>query len=424
MGTFGSARDDVLVFVPNENRFDATPLQRKLSKWLPWLFGGTFIALPVVLPALLADRAGGGVQGYLKAFEAVVLQQPWLWIKLLTQALAAGLLVWLVMVLPSRGRLELSRHELRYRTNIPVLQHLLDWRLNLDDVRAERIRPKWAEMPNGLGQLPVARLTWGHGMRYVVPANWSLMGQTSPPLRASVKTYGWASWRHPENQQAQKHNLMTRPLMMALQALDVPLPPFDGRGTQNAGLDLNSYPRIRAVLGAVAVLVLLSTALYFWTSADFFTTAPAPWLVWGAGGAAACSAWLWMWPDHALPEHRQVIPHELGLAKVFCAGMVGIGFAWCMPQALLTWAKVSVPEQTVRYVVQHGPTPYLKSINHAGQIPRIYTWPAGDRVSAVLDESTEFDLALRRGYRGWWWQYDAEPLLEAARAHYEKLPAS
>jgi hypothetical protein len=73
--------------------------------------------------------------------------------------------------------------------------------------------------------------------------------------------------------------------------------------------------------------------------------------------------------------------------------------------------------------MQRLPAPHL--VPEAGQpgLPVIELSPL-TRAADELPTGIQVQLELRRGFRGWWWQYDMTPLTEAVRGRYEQGSAT
>lgn len=389
---FGPKPQSQVIFVPNDSDFGQKLWHRALAQWTPMLIGICGAVWMII------------EKKWLSAFPMIVIV----------------VLSWLRGAGQSRARMDLTGDALIFRSNDPLLSRWQDWTLDLNAVRKGDIQLYW--LKNGLAGPLACELRWGDWQRSFQPMAWRMPDQPAPVISKPQSTLGLVRWDSPENQEIMQDALLTSPLIKALIESGVPLPSWSG-SKPGPGIDLFRHPRIKAVLTIGFGAFLVGLLLFFLTSHQTFASSLYRWPLGLIAVGLMMLAWQWMRIEQPHHDERPALPGELQLAKRLSAVLAGGMVTAILPLLLQAGTLAAVSPKPARYVMQRLPAPHL--VPEAGQpgLPVIELSPL-TRAADELPTGIQVQLELRRGFRGWWWQYDMTPLTEAVRGRYEQGSAT
>ena len=224
-----------------------------------------------------------------------LLAKPFKFAELVLILLAPMFLVGGHVVHTKQARLTLYTDTLRYASGLPLLGRWLDWTLDLDAVRANKLPLQLAGVAMGPQPTNNYRLSWGPGqLRQLRPAAWYLPQQAPVASAKPASFFGLVRWQTPENQALLQQQFNQLPLIQALRQRGIALPSVNGK-RQMVGLDLMAYPRMKAAVISFFVALLSAFVLFHLMRHHHYFT-PPPLLAWVAFGAVTgvCMlAWLW-----------------------------------------------------------------------------------------------------------------------------------
>ena len=381
-----------------------------------WAITALMLALPVAVTAILSASAKGGWAAVSIALGAQIRSDPVRWVGILAQLLAPPVLMWLFVWRSRRGRLVLKPNCLSYQSQIPLVGRVLNWSLTLDDLRQGGACWYWHETSPGGGPETCLQLRWGllrH--RWISPAYWQPANGAHPDTvstrPAPQRRWGFVNWRSPYNEAVLSDRTMGLPLVQALLARNVPVPPVAGAHLSNpSGIDLMSHPSLRLAVLAVFACMLVGAGASAFAPHEAFIVAPPLWwwLLTGLLGAALALAALWGGSDGD-PSRRAGDANQLKMTKLGLAALIGATVAGCSPLVALAWGAVISPAQTVPFVpVEDAGVVRLKPLQASLAVPSIEVLPRWFRVTDAAGAAVE--LPVRRGVGGLWWQYDRQAL--------------
>lgn len=344
-----------------------------------------------------------------------LLRRPW-WAQAGTfgPLVAVALLVGLERLQRRRARLILDDSHLRFQSGVPVLAPWLDWQLPLDGLRRGHPRLRLTTAAVGSNPLALTRLGWGlTGWRGVRPALWLPAGSPLPssePLQPPPhRPMGFVNWRHPRNAAWLQQQFEALPLVRALVERGVDLPAWQALQTAAEGPDLMAHPRLRAVLMSLAGLVL-SGGLCLHLARHQHYTAPwslGAWLSLSTVIAVLTLAWhLTLAPPMpADRSSRWALRFAQGLTTALMVVMLG----WNLYHLPLAWGRAFAPVEMVDHVLDLDAA-RLRPASPGASTPEIAIDPRARRWRDGPD-GAHHQVALRRGWGGWWMQYDTEAML-------------
>ncbi|MDO5691886.1 MAG: hypothetical protein Q4G70_05295 [Pseudomonadota bacterium] len=302
-----------LVFHHRDPRVAGRPRQQVLMRALPWLTLALVLVVPMGVALILLQHAPGGWPQVWVELLKLAQKDPVKNIGWLAQMLTVPVVMWLVVHVPSRSRLVLTHDALQHLSGVPLLARWLDWRLDLNAVRAGTLKLQLAGAPFGANPLALYRVSWGRGgLHSFHPAAWHVPGQADTEPLKPRGTFGLVRWESPDNQPVLHANLLALPLVQALAARGVALPPITGK-RQMHGLDLMAHPRLKPLVIGFFALIVLAVVLFVVLQDQHFFAAPTwiPLAAWG--GAWALAALAWSWPEGDRPQEEGVSKYELGM---------------------------------------------------------------------------------------------------------------
>lgn len=185
-----------------------------------------------------------------------------------------------------RARLLLEPNTLRYASGVPLLGQWLNWTLDLEAVRTNKLPLHLAGVALGPQPANNYRLSWGMGqVKQLRPAARHLPNRTPVAPLNAASSFGLVRWSTPENQALLQQQFNQLPLVQALRQRGIVLPPVTGK-RQSVGLDLMVYPRMKvAVIGFFIALLGAFVLFHLMRHHHYFT--PPPLFAWIAFGAVA-----------------------------------------------------------------------------------------------------------------------------------------
>jgi hypothetical protein len=311
-----------------------------------------------------------------------------------------------------RGRLTLDNSQLRFDSGVPLLGPWLDWQLSLDDVRSGRTALRLTSVALGANALALIRLGWGRaGLRSLRPAAWRLSGEGAsvhPEPQPPHRPLGFVNWRHPDNAAWLQQRFDALPLLLALRERGVVLPDLLSMRQGAEGPDLMAHPRLRAVLALLALLTISGALLLHLSRYQHYITpwSRPTWLAMAALIAALTAAWqLVLAPP--MPDDRASrwsLRFAQALSTVLMVPLLG----WNLYHAPLAWGRAFGRAQAGDYVLDVDAA-VLRPSDAATAGPAIAVDLAAPYWRAQQDGSTH-PLVVRRGWAGWWTQYDTETM--------------
>ena len=204
------------------------------------------------------------------------LAKPFKFAELVLILLAPMFLVGGHVVHTKQARLTLHTDTLRYASGLPLLGRWLDWTLDLDAVRANKLPLQLAGVAMGPQPTNNYRLSWGPGqLRQLRPAAWYLPQQAPVASAKPASFFGLVRWQTPENQALLQQQFNQLPLIQALRQRGIALPSVNGK-RQMVGLDLMAYPRMKAAVISFFVALLSAFVLFhLMRHHHYFTPPPA-----------------------------------------------------------------------------------------------------------------------------------------------------
>ena len=317
-----------------------------------------------------------------------------------------------------RARLTLEADTLRYASGLPLLGRWLDWTLDLEAVRANKLPLQLAGAALGPTPTNNYRLSWGRGqVKQLRPAAWHLPGQAPAALVKPTSSFGLVRWQTPENQALLQQQFNQLPLVQALRQRGIALPPVNGK-RQMAGLDLMAHPRMRvAVIGFFIALVSAFALFHVMRNDHYFS--PPPLLAWVAFGTAAGLCMLaWLWREHPGGAGSTTAVEAAGFrsTQVLLAALIGVAAGLCAPSLPLAFSSTTQASQQLAFGLKNAPL-RLQATTDNG-VPDIHPDQAMDYWLS-LPEGSAFSLPVRQGVAGLWWQFDSRVLEERLDAFYE-----
>ena len=129
-----------------------------------------------------------------------ILAKPFFFAELVLYLLAPMLFLGGQIVHTNRARLTLHTDTLCYASGLPLLGRWLDWTLDLEAVRANKLPLKLVGVAMGPQPTNNYRLSWGPAqLRQLRPAAWHLPHQAPVASAKPASSFGLVRWKTPEN---------------------------------------------------------------------------------------------------------------------------------------------------------------------------------------------------------------------------------
>jgi hypothetical protein len=335
------------------------------------------------------------------------------------------LALWAQMQQKKHARLTLSARTLQYASGLPLLGRWLDWSLDLDAVRADKLALRLSGVAMGAQPLRNYRLTWGVGsLRQLRPAAWYLPGQAAvKPLRPR-SFLGLVRWQAPDNKALLQQQFAQLPLVRALRERSVVLPPMTDK-RQDPNLDLLAYPRMKvAVISFFAAIVLAFILFHLMRHQHYFVQPPViTYIAFGALVGLAALAWLWQELQAGGPSLAPgaTAGGALGFrsTQLLLAALVAVAAGLCAPSLPLAFSNLTQNPQQIAFVLQNSPL--RLNPKHPDDAPAIAPTQAVDYWLSLADGEV-VTLPVRQGVAGLWWQFDSSVLQDQVEAFYAARP--
>ena len=317
-----------------------------------------------------------------------------------------------------QARLTLQTDTLRYASGLPLLSRWLDWTLDLEAVRSDKLALHLKGVAMGPQPTYNYLLSWGKGLfvRQVRPAAWHLPDQPPVAPLKPASSFGLVRWQTPENQALLQQQFNQLPLVQALRQRGIALPPVTGK-RQRAGLDLMAYPRMKvAVIGFFMAMLSAIVLFHLMRHHHYFT--PPPLLVWVAIGSAAGVGMLaWLWPEHPGGASAVTAEETAGFrfTQALLAALVAVAAGLCAPSLPLAFSSGTQLSQDTAFELKHAPV-RLRATAASG-VPDVHPDQALDYWLSQ-PEGAAFSLPVRPGVAGLWWQFDSRALSDRLDAFY------
>lgn len=354
-------------------------------------------------------------------FWKKVLHSPEGLVKGVLVPLIALLVLWAQVVHKKRARLTLDIDTLRYSSGVPVLGRWLDWTLDLETLRSNKLSLTVIGEAYGAQPLKCYRLAWGVGqLRQLRPTAWYLPDQPRVQPVRPKSFFGLIRWQTPENQSVLQEQFNQLPLVQALRQRGVELRPITGK-RQIPGLDLMAYPRMKVAVISFFVGLFSAFALFHLTRHQHYFVQPpvATWIAFGTLVGFGMLGWLWFErpAEASLASAGGTI--EFRYAQGLLAVLLAVAAGLCAPSLPLAFANVTQASQALFFVLQKSPL--LLQAKNANEMPGIQPMQATEYWLS-LPEGEAILLPVRRGIAGLWWQFDSSVLQDRIEAFYDSLP--
>ena len=319
-----------------------------------------------------------------------------------------------------QARLALEADTLRYASGLPLLGRWLDWTLDLEAVRSDKLVLHLEGVAMGPQPTYQYRLSWGKGLfaRQVRPAAWHLPNQTPVVAVKPATSFGLVRWSTPENQALLQQQFDQLPLVQALRQRGIALPPVNGK-RQMVGLDLMAYPRMKAAVIGFFIAMLGAFLLFHLMRHHHYFT-PPPLMAWVAFGSAAGLGMLaWLWPEHPGEVNTATAAEAIGFrsTQMLLAALVAVAAGLCAPSLPLAFSSATQMPQDIAFHLKNSPL-RLWATNASG-VPDVYPNQAMD-FWLSQPEGAPFFLPVRSGVAGLWWQFDSRALDDQLDAFYKE----
>jgi hypothetical protein len=319
--------------------------------------------------------------------------------------------------------LVLDEHTLSYCSGLPVLQKWLDWTLDLDALRAQRLTFRLLANPRGFHSLQFYGVTWGPEAgafaRQLRPANWCLPDQ---PIGEPARFSGMVLWPSARNQAALQGKLQALPLVQALSQRGITLPHIGSAKPAIVGMDLMAYPRMKAAVYWFFSLLFLSMGLLWWVRDAYYFAPPQQlaWLVIAGIAGAGMLAWLWgEAPDAEAVQGGKAAVAGFRATQVALAVLVSVAAGLCAPSLPLAYSTLTQTSHEHVVALQKQPQRLLP--DQADAMPAVQLEYVAEYWQSLPDGAA-VTLPVRRGAFGLWWQFDADALREKWQVYYEAHP--
>lgn len=317
-----------------------------------------------------------------------------------------------------QARLTLETDSLRYTSGLPLLGRWLDWTLDLEAVRVNKLPLQLAGVAMGPQPTNNYRLSWGKGqVKQLRPAAWHLPNQAPVAPVKPTSSFGLVRWKTPENQALLQQQFNQLPLVQALRQRGIALPPINGK-RQMVGLDLMAYPRMKVAVISF-FMALLSAIVLFHLMRHHHYFMPPSLLAWVAFGAAAGLCMLvWLWPEHPGEINTATAAEAIGFrsTQVLLAALMAVAAGLCAPSLPLAFSSITQAPQDTAFELKNAPL-RLRATAASG-VPDVHPDQALDYWLSQ-PEGAAFSLPVRQGVAGLWWQFDSRVLEERLDAFYE-----
>ena len=401
-----------LVFHLKNDEFDKV---LKLSLLLGLFFIG-FIPLTIwlIFPSEFLSQIN-----WIDAWQKLLLK-PIELAKIIFALLAVPVSIWMQSQHNKNARLMLNDSRMSYTSRMPLLSRWLDWQLDLEDIRSEKIKLRFSG--NELGAQPVLlyRLTWGiSGLRQIRPAAWILPNQTTLPVQKPSSFFGLVNWKKSENMALLQQQFDQLPLINALMQRGVLLPQVSKK-REGIGLDLMAYPRMKvAVISFFATLVGAFVLFHLMRHQHYFSLPPLSLqLTFGALAGLFMFAWLWGEKPNSGNTAEQA---GFRGTQVLLAGLFAVSAGLCAPSLPLLLGSTFQSSHEQAFTLQKLPLA-LKGIDPS-DMPTIQPTQAIEYWQSLKDGEV-VNLPVSRGLAGLWWQYDSSGLQNKVEVFYGSLPRS
>lgn len=346
-----------------------------------------------------------------------ILDKPFFFAELVLFLLAPLFLVGGHVVHTRQARLTLQTDTLRYASGLPLLGRWLDWTLDLDAVRANKLPLKLAGVAMGPQPTNNYRLSWGPAqLRQLRPAAWHLPDQSPVALVKPASSFGLVRWQTPENQALLQQQFNQLPLVQALRQRGIVLPPVNGK-RQMVGLDLMAYPRMRAAVILFFMAMLSAIVLFHLMRHHHYFTSPGliAWIAFGTAAGLGILAWLW--PEEPGEVSKGTAAGAIGFrsTQVLLAALIAVAAGLCAPSLPLAFASITQVPKDVAFELKNAPL-RLRASGASG-VPDVHPRQALDYWLSQ-PEGAAFLLPVRQGVAGLWWQFDSRVLQDRLDVFY------
>lgn len=345
--------------------------------------------------------------------------------RLLLNARQASMLTWFVLGaafllllaeiagrrVARRRRLVFSPDTLSFVSGLPPWLNFGAWRSwslaygSIDGVSIEsQVIGKGSRDPLALAELRLR----GSGISAIRPlslAHWFRPGEL-PRTRLKSDTSEFALIRRGRWSSESDKNLLEQrfdglPVVVALRAHGVLIPPFSSGKPVVADIDLLADGRMKAVFVAFFACITLSFVGLL-TAPEVWVLVPSAMIWVGLDFAGALAAFVWMRRAPASAETAGIAPAQLSQGRAVVAFLFGISAGFAAYPALLWLGFLLLPQQELRYQVsaRHRLEPVQLGID-APSLPL----PESEAFAASHPPGSEIHLPMRRGLFGLW-QYD------------------
>lgn len=403
---------------------------QQLPSYLKWFVVGMLALLISQIWQLAASLPEGTAA---KLWSAVQMQLrsggPMAWFKFVANLAYAAVMVallWMQWRVLKDSYLSLDETALRYHSTLPFFNRWLDWQLPLEDVRAGRVGLSLVKPPLRRDPLPFVTLQWGtYPVRRLILHTWHTPAASI--TLDQLENAAGPGLEHPDGLRGGAPADLQRrfdalPLVQALRQRGVEISWLHAKRRGMAGPDLTGNDRLRWGLLMVLGLLLTGIAGHMWTQHEHVFPAWPIGLWWAGGLPLALAAGIWLWG--APPEASLKIndARQIRAGQLFVAILLGLLGAWAMQAGAIGATRHLQPKLTLRFQTDPAGETLLPMSDAMAAHPDL---PSIDvRITqeywASLPAGHVQSLDVRRGWAGWWWQYDGKPLLEPVGRFYEQ----
>lgn len=346
-----------------------------------------------------------------------LLARPYEFAKFILASLGAIVMLGGLAAHKKRARLILEPDTLRYSCGLPLLGRWLDWTLDLEAVRANRLPLQLAGVAMGSQPVNNYTLSWRK-----VPAKrlrlaaWHLPNQVPVALQKPTSSFGLVRWQTPENQALLQQQFHQLPLVQALRQRGIELPSVNGK-RQLVGIDLMAYPRMKFAVISFFICILSVFVLFHLMRHHHYFSPPAL-LVWVAFGIAAGLGMLaWLWSENPGKVNTITAAAAIGFrsTQVLLAALFAIAAGLLAPSLPLAFSSTVHVPQEIAFELKKAPLRLQASAAYG--VPDVQPNQALDFWTSQ-PEGAAFSLPVRQGVAGLWWQFDSRVLEGRLDAFY------
>lgn len=317
------------------------------------------------------------------------------------------------------AKLTLTHDFLVYSSGIPLINRLIDWRLDLNEFRADKLAFGLIGRPISNSQpLLGYALTWGwNKSKQLRPAAWVLPNQIEVQPASSFSFWRYISWKKPENQLRLQQQFDQLPLIQTLKECDIELPRLFA-SKQMTGLDLMAHPRMKAVVISFFVALAGAFVLFHLMRHQHYFVALPTLAQYALGVFVGLCTFVWLWTEKI---SKDVSTDKAGLrtTQILLAFLMAVPAGLCSPSLPLLLSNLLQPAQEQTFSLQKIPLT-LKS-NDSANMPDILLAQAHEYWLS-LPEGEPVSLPVRKGFAGLWWQYDSSVLQDKVEQFYDAQP--